>query len=312
MNIRFHSIRCILIGAVLATAFSVFADQKQTTANLKLAPEVLTIMQGNEATLDSVRTMQATIRSVTTVSRDAKLRRKLVETKKIWYDGSHFRKDQLETKFTGKEEDRGYERALSVGRVDIDSAESRIDYYPPNSIIFVRPAKWNNEYKIRENDMLRYQSARRATLKQNILASAKNGYYYTIQSEKIDGDDCLLLTCDYKNPDATQKIWVVPSKGHCIKKVQEISRGKTYQGSVIDEYTTTLKEYSPGVWWFDTVKAYSWRQRQGYKETRHLELSVDSFIVNASIDAKVFTIAGIKLPSCGARIVNEITTSKEP
>ncbi len=313
MNTMFHSIRCILIGIMLATASSVvLANQKQATANLKLAPEVLTIMQGNQATLDSVRTMQATIKRVTIESFDGKLRRKLAETEKIWYDGTHLRKDQLESKFTEKEEDRGYESTPLVGVVGIDSAEYKIDYIPTNNIIFVRPAEWNNRYRVRENPMLKYQSASGATLKENILASAKNGYYYTTQSEKIDGDDCVLLTCDYTEPDVTQKIWVVPSKGHCIKKVQKIDKTRRSKGSLLDEYTTTLKEYAPGVWWFDTVKAHSWRQRQGYKETRYVELSVDSFIVKKPIDAKIFTIAGIKLPSCGARIINEITSSKEP
>ena len=156
------------------------------------------------------------------------------------------------------------------------------------------------------NNMLRYQSVRGCTLKENVLWSAKNGYYFTTESEKIDVDDCVLLTCNYDRPESKLKIWVVPSKGYCIKKVQDISGGK-----VVDEYVAALKEYSSGIWWFDTIKAES---RKHWQRTPHIltHLSVKSLTFNKTIDAKVFTIADIRIPSCGARLINEVNRAKEP
>ena len=81
-------------------------------------------------------------------------------------------------------------------------------------------------------------------------------------------------------------IWVVPSKGYCIKKVQDGSKGE-----IDNEYTTILKEYSPGIWWFDTVQAREAHRR----ETIVSELSIDSLTFNESIDPDIFTIWGINL-----------------
>jgi len=291
-----HHLTCVAVIVVL------FCTAKLTLAELtakdtqKLSNDVLSAIEGNQATLDSVRTIQAILTKNSTRYFGNNIGYKLTQKQKIWYDGSHFRKDQLETQFAGEEGYRGYERALPVGQVDIDSAESNIDYIPPTNRVFVRPPKWSDNYKIRTNDILRYQSARGATLKENILASEKNGYYFTAKSETVDGDDCILLTCDYTNPKSTLKIWVIPSKGYCIKKVQDISKGRIH-----DEYTTTLKEHSPGLWWFDTVQA---RETFG-PQIVVSRLSLNSLAFNESIDPEIFTVWGLDVSS-QTRITDEI------
>lgn len=277
-----------MIGVLFYVSSSTAAEKMVSEDSKELSSEVLSAMEGNQATLDSVRTMQATLTKSSTHSFAEKKGYRLVEKHRIIYDGDHFRKDQLETKFTGEKEYRKYARALRVGQVDIDSGESNIDYIPSSNMVFVRPPRWSNHYKIRTNDLLKYQSARGATLKENILASARNGYYFTATSETVDGDDCVLLTCDYTNREITLKIWVVRSKGYCIKKIQDI-----FKGEINDEYTTTLKEYSPGMWWFDSVQA----RRTTGKETVVCRLSVDSLTFNEPIDPEIFTVWGIDISS---------------
>ncbi|MBL7187127.1 MAG: hypothetical protein ISS70_12475 [Phycisphaerae bacterium] len=277
-----------------AIVVALFCTAKLTLAELtakdtqKLSNDVLSAIEGNQATLDSVRTIEAILTKNSTHyfgndKRKRIKRFKLIQKHEIRYDGNHFRIDQLETKFTGDKANRGY--APQVGTVNIDSPESIIDFVPQTNMVFVRPPEWNDRHKIRTNDMLRYQSAGGGTLKSNILASAKNGYYYTAKNERVGGDDCILLTCDFTNPQWTQRIWVVPSKGYCIKKVRRGSGGEVH-----DEYTTTLKEYSPGLWWFDTVHA---RQVLGSAETIVSRSSVNSLTFNESIDPDVFTIWGL-------------------
>lgn len=291
-----HTTYLIVIGVFFCTANSSEVKQAATEDSNKLSSEVLSAMEGNQATLDSVRTMQAALTKRSVHSFPDKKGYQLVQKHRIIYDGDHFRKDQLETQFAGEKEYRGYERALPVGLVDIDSADSNIDYIPPSNRVFVRPPEWSNDYKIRTNDLLRYQSARGGTLKENILASAKNGYYFTATSDTVNGDNCVLLTCNYTNPEATLKIWVVPSKGYCIKRVQDGSKGE-----INDEYTTTLKEYSPGIWWFDTVQI----KRTFISETVVCQLSVDSLTFNEPIDPEIFTVWGIDVSS-KTQITDEI------
>lgn len=99
--------------------------------------------------------------------------------------------------------------------------------------------------------------------------------------------------CNYTNPAYTWKIWVVPSKGYCIKKVQCGSRR---------EYTTTLKEYSPGLWWFHTVQA---RAVSG-SETIVSRLSVNSLTFNEPIDPDVFTVWGLDDVTPQTKVTDEM------
>lgn len=322
MVTRFAAFLGVLIGSWFVVTSSVSADEKPISISLKLAPEILRIVEGNQATLERVKTMQARIKTVATESfgpnydldlpwgdakRLPKGSRQLMTVQRIQFDGTHLRKDMLQSKFTGKETEpllvsehkegneihKGYFSPPPVGEVEIDSNDFGIDYYPPNNTIFVRTGQWSNRYKINANDLLKYQSARRGSLRENVLLYAKNGYYFTTQRQRVGGDDCILLECDYANPESTLRIWVVPSKGYCVKKMQDLSEGK-----VTEEYITTLREYSGGIWWFDSVKAKWARQNRGSSS----ELSVDSLIFNKSIDGKVFTIAGVEVPLCGTRL----------
>jgi len=277
-----------MIGVLFYVCGSTAAEQAVSEDSGKLSSEVLSAMEGNQATLDSVLTMQAVITETSTHSFPIMKGYRIEEKHRIIYDGAHFRKDKLETKFTGGKEYRGYAEALRVGRVDIDSAESNIDYIPSNDMVFIRPPRRSNHYKIRTNDLLKYQSARSATLKENILASARNGYYFTARGDTVDGDDCILLTCDYTKTGSTLKIWIVPSKGYCIKKMQDGSKSK-----VDNEYTTILREYSPGMWWFDSVQA----RRNTGKETVVSKLSVDSLTFNELVDPEIFTVWGMDISS---------------
>ncbi|MEJ2704944.1 MAG: hypothetical protein P8Z79_21105 [Sedimentisphaerales bacterium] len=248
-----HRTFLLVAGVLFWVNGFVVAEQTIGGDSGKLSRDALSAMEGNQATLDSIRTMQATLTKSSSHSFSGKKGYNLEERHRIVCDGDHFRKDQLETWFRGADEYRGYEKALPIGQVDIDSAQLNIDYFPPNSRVFVRPPKWSESYKIRTNDLMKYQSARGATLKEKTL-----------------------------------KIWVVPSKGYCIKKMQDGSKGK-----IDDEYTTTLKEYSPGTWWFGTVKA----TKSTGLETVVCRLSLDSLIFNAPLDPDVFTVWGLDITS---------------
>jgi len=273
---------------------SIVAEQVDSVNLEKLSPEVIAVMEGNQKNIDSIHTLQAVIKMDNTYDYGDEGSFKLVETQKIIYDCNHLRVDQLEKKFTG---DKKYENyGDQEGTIDIDSKESNIDYVPSNNNVFIRPPEWSNSYKLRNNPLLKYQSARGATLKENVLASVKNDFYFSAKSETVDGEDCVLLTCDYKKPDSTLKIWVVPSKGYCIKKVEDSTNG-----SISEEYSTTLKKYPNEFWWFDTA----------HVKTTSVNVNTDTFLLitslklNEQIDPEMFSVWGMGLSST-TKIYDEI------
>ena len=309
MTIKVYSI-CIIVGLTVGAMNPILAISTNINLYSELSPEIQAIIEGNQKTLDSIHTIQADIKKVGTYSLGDLGTRELINIDKIWFDGNHFRRDLLESKFTGnetepvllEEDSRGnknYFRPLPVGRVEIKSIESNITYYPSGQQILIRHPETNDRQRILSNDLLEYQSVLGHTLKEKILQSAKKGYYFTTENETMNGDNFVLLTCDYVDVGMALKIWVVPSKGYCIKKMQNI-----YKDKVVDEYITTLREYSPGLWWFDTVQAMSWKQEEE-SPRRSLRLSVNSLIFNEPIGSNVFTIAGTDIPY-GTKVKDEI------
>ncbi|MBN2589391.1 MAG: hypothetical protein JXA96_05990 [Sedimentisphaerales bacterium] len=284
----------ILLYTLFFMTIQVAADETDSNLLNKLSPEVVAAMEGNQKNLDSIKTMQAGVKTITKYDYGDEGSYELIETQRIIYDCNHFRIDKLETKFIGDEKYKNH--GSEQGTIDIDSKESNIDYYPSNDHVFIRPPEWSNSYKIRNNPLLKYQSARNATLKNNIMLSAKNGFFFTAQSDKVDGEECILLQCDYTNPDAILKIWVVPSKGYCIKKIEDI-----VNGSISEEYTTILKKHPQGFWWFDSVETKTISSIL----TANTSLSVSSITLNEQIDPELFSVWGMGLSS-KTRIYDEI------
>jgi hypothetical protein len=304
---------CIIVGLSFIFSGFILADTTDNEAIGKISTNILTIINGNQATLDSIRSIDVIINKVGTYSFGVKGNRTLEEKIRIWDDKSHIRKDQLESRFVGVEKThllleennggKAYFAPPPAKDVEIRSVEAKTNYYSDTSKVFIRPPEWRDSDRASMNDMLKYQTVLGETLKQNIILSARNGYYFDTKNESVDGDDCVLLSCYYPEQKVTLKIWVVPSKGYCIKKMQLLSMGKVY-----DEYATTLKEYAPGLWWFDTVKAnYQDLHKDGHGVT--IELSVESIKLNEAINPKMFTIVGTNIPY-GTKVIDKITGLK--
>jgi hypothetical protein len=277
-------------------AIQIAADEADSDFLNKLSPEVIAAMEGNQKTINSIQTLQAVITKNSTHDYGEKGSRQLLEKLKLWYDGNNTRQNVLESRFTGKDIEplslgqvegggQSYFRPPPVGDVEIYTSKSYIYYYPPTEYVGVVPSEKDKSEILRANNILNYQSVIGRNLKEKILQSASLGYYFTATSEKINEDNCVLLSCDYSDVQMALKIWVVPSKGYCIKKLQSI-----YQEKVADEYTTTLKKYPPNIWWFDTVKI---RESPQGDVITGSEISVNSLIFNEPLDPDIFTVWGI-------------------
>jgi hypothetical protein len=312
MNI--HSlIRCTLINFLFFTVNPTLADATSNEAYLKLTDEMRDIVDRNQKNFDSTRSTHGTIKIISTNSfYHGKGSRVAEETVEFWYDGSHSRTDLLKSKFIGKETDPlllEYESTdgtahiipRSIGLTDIRSIESNMFYYPSRQTVFITPPKEEAGRDIRQINFFYYQTIMGRTLKEEVLRLAEHDQYFTVKNETADGDDCLLLEHHDTEYDITTKIWIVPSKGYCIKKRQVAQKGEVRVG-----YTTTLKEYLPGIWWFDSVKAINLGGPEGINPDKKVELSVELLTLNKPIDPKTFTLAGTNVPY-GTRVQDDIS-----
>jgi hypothetical protein len=305
MTAVFFFLLSVMNGAVTAGATT-------ERASPGLADEIKTIINRNQASLDSVYSIHARVVSESTVSFVGKGSRTTRKTEEIWYDGSHVRVDVLDSGFTGenvsplllREEPGGVTTVFApppVGHTEIESVESRLLYVPDTKTVTILPPEWDERSIRRSHAFLNYQLVSGSPLKRVVLACAERSQFFTVKSERIDGDDCFLLECEFPQPQIVQRIWVCPSKGHCIKKTQLLQRG-----TVFDEYTVTLKEYSPGLWWFDSATATTrGGPNEGDSPETTVDVSLHSAMLNEPIDSKVFTLAGTNIPP-GARVRDTI------
>jgi hypothetical protein len=286
------AVLCLFAGTAMATDSS----SDQTSAQLPAALRL--IIDRNQANWDAVKTLQGSMRIQTRTSYGDKGSLELAEMERIWWDRSHIRSDVLESKPLGEKasivdtDDKGRTvtaSGRSVGTITIDSAESRLEYHPGIATASVFPPQWD-EVKIRHcNAFLNYQSVVGNTLKECVLTNAKNGAYPTVRDEEVGDDECSLIEYRFPRYDMVVRVWVAPSKGCAIKKLQTSA-----EGQICDEYVTTLKEYMPGIWWFDSVKA---KHSAGAPGNHEVEVFVDSLTVNEPIDAAVFTLVGTDIPA---------------
>lgn len=309
---RYYQVICyILIGFPLVTVESIVADTTNAEAYIKLTNEIRNIVDRNQANFDSVNSIQGRIDTRTTVSYGDKGSRVREHIEEIWCDGGHFRSDTLEDKFTGQEtepllidrDSDGREIFLGTrpaGHVHIESIESGLEYFPDAGSVTIRPSMWDSD-KRNMNKLLHYQSYWGDTLKEIIMKMAQRGSYFTVRSEKMGTDECLLLENDYSDAKTGFRIWVVPSKGYCIRRLQSF-----YRGRITQEYTTTLREYLPGIWWFNSVRSRIAAVKQAGRPEKIVELSVSSLQLNEPINPKTFTLEGTNIPH-GTKVRDNIT-----
>lgn len=295
--------RADVSAATAKTGRQPLADAASNEAYLKLTDEMRNIVDRNQKNFDSMRWIHGTIKIISTNSfYNDKGSRVAEETEEFWYDGGHSRTDILESKYIGKETDPlllkdestgGTARISprSIGYTEIKSIESKMFYHPSMQTVFITPQKEEAGRNIKSIKFVHYQTIEEDTLKEDALRLAKLDQYFTVKNETADGDDCLLLEHYNTEFDITTKFWIVPSKGYCIKKMQLIQKGIVREG-----YTTTLKEYLPGIWWFDSVKAIRLGGPEGINPDKNVELSVKSLTLNEPIDPKTFTLAGTNIP----------------
>ncbi len=294
--------RCLLaalLSALLASPCP--AQTSQTPDAVDLDPQITTILDRHQQTLDALQSLEATFEILEHRSFKGIGTRTLKQTARTWWDGQRLRTDTLESRFIGEQtapllltkdaQSATYYQPPPVGAVEIHSVESSLTYDPDLNRVNVTNPKWDKENQLSRNTLLKFQSVLYGlTLPETIRAITKQGLPCAISNDEVESEDCILLSFAYgRDGHQAMKIWVVPSKGYCIKKYQN-----HYRNEVVEEYTTTLKEYTPGLWWFDVVKAmYSEKTHDGSCVST---VSVAAATINKSIDPNIFTLAATNVP----------------
>ncbi len=100
MNTIFFSVKCLVPGALVIGGSLLFVAQTPGAArSTHLPPEVQSIVERHQETLDCVRSIEATLDVLEARSFKGKGARRLKQTMKIWWDGERFRKDILKSEF---------------------------------------------------------------------------------------------------------------------------------------------------------------------------------------------------------------------
>ena len=271
------------------------AYSSEDELSTKLNQEILSIIEHNQENYDSVKSLQSRLTVELKETFEDKGTLHAIQEEQIWSDSYHLRNDVLGSKYIGdsgpivvNERGEGKQKGSvvalckSAGTINIWSDESKLGYSPDNRTVTIVPSSMDNNLLLRENRLLKYQTLNGRPLKEVVLEIIDKCANFDTRADKVDGEDCILLEWSFENGIEVH-VWVVPSKGYAIKKKQILVNDQ-----VTDEYTTTLKEYSDGIWWINTVIS----SEGDYSE----EISVDSLTLNNPLDPSIFTLAGTNIP----------------
>jgi hypothetical protein len=128
------------------------------------------------------------------------------------------------------------------------------------------------------NDTLECHTRRAATL----------GYLPTVSETQLDGDSCLLLEWDFRG--CVERVWVLPSMGHLIKKSQKFGT----KGQLDYERTVELEDYGDGVFWYRNVEDRDWKVDGTLLES--ISVKVKELRPNVAVDPVLLTLAGMGIP----------------
>ncbi len=137
-----------------------------------------------------------------------------------------------------EEDDRGgryFTGIIVVNSMSIFTEESQA-WYDGSKFATVNYFE-NTTVAINSNYLLRYQSVFGKSLKEMLLKCYEEGKV-TVQSENLDGEACVKLQWEFPNQGGGT-VWLVPSKGHCIKKLQT-----QFKGEILNEYSKLLRSIS--------------------------------------------------------------------
>jgi len=104
----------------------------------------------------------------------------------------------------------------------------------------------------------------------------------------IKGIPCKLLEWEYPQARMAMRIWLVPSKGCMVNKMQVF-----HKGSLTKEWVADIREYDEGIFWWEDVRHREWARGILVQEKN---AKIRSFQANAPLEDRLFTLEGLGVP----------------
>ena len=184
----------------------------------------------------------------------------------------------------------------AAARRQICTPEARITYMPGSPVARVIAGVPESPLSDYASVLYEYVTVTHGTLEQLIQVSAKMRCLPSVSDVSLGKVACRLL--EWRTPDdRIVKVWVVPSMGSMITKVEQLEKNVLSQ-----QWSARLRKYKDGVFWFDRVEEKTWRRGS---PSRHKIIKIVEFVVNEPIDEKVFTLDGMDIPA-GTEIEDKV------
>jgi hypothetical protein len=254
------------------------------------------IVEANTASLSRLRSCAATLEVTATVNMEDKGMISSNDLYSVWADGRKVREDftalntgperRIEIGAKGGEEHIYYGRPAARKRVI--SPESVLSYRPGSDAMSISPGNAKSPYGRGGSVLFEYAGVLGHTLEEKVRQNAAEGYLPVISEVSLDGVDCRLMKWEYPDVQMAMKIWVVPSKGCMVKRLETY-----HKGNLGSEWQANVDSYGDGVFWFSKVDS---RQYVRGAVREHQEVNVKELHPNVPVDASVFTIQAMDIP----------------
>jgi hypothetical protein len=116
------------------------------------------------------------------------------------------------------------------------------------------------------------------------------GYAPTVSEVDLDGTKALLIAWHCRKTNGTFKVWLSPSEGYWVRKVQGING----EGKVLEERIVVVRRYAPEIFWIERGEESFWFDNGDL--LRRYCVTVKELALNVPVDDKLFTLEGLGVP----------------
>ncbi len=267
------------------------------SASVELPEELATIVKSNSESLRKLSICTATIEEHRWFRRDEK-EASYKRLLSIWFKDSRIREDAiveptetaLPQRIVIEDPGRGTRSILRPqDSRQIATPEACMSYSPGYGAMTIVRGDADLPFGRKASMLHKYAAYLHGiTLEQKVRTLTTEGYAPSIQDADVDGVSCKQIEWDFPNVEMALKIWVVPSKGHMIKKVQTF-----HKGHIVHEWIATLREYGKGLFWFEEVTEKEWHRGSLAECTT---IKIKELNPDAPVDDELFTLKGLNVP----------------
>jgi hypothetical protein len=293
-----------IVALAVGVLVSLYAARARA-ADIILPPDLQRVVDENARSVARLRSVNVSATIAEMFEVDGK-RASFEDNIAIWTKGRKVREDRSAVSGTSLRSRRVVESLpdgsrMTIGPPDasrhVITPEVEFKFRPGDRAIALVAGEPDAPFGRQSSLLHGFTSVQGRTLARKVREDWDHGYRPTVTTVTDDDVDSVLVNWDYAQSRMVLKVWVEPTKGYMIRKLQAY-----YQNELVTDWTSQLKEYGDGVFWPDHVEQRDWRSG---RVTRQLLVNVNRLEINPAVDDAMFTLAGIGLPQ-GAEVQDRI------